>query len=173
MSIRIMSAVWGCSLSGPTKRLVLLALADNANDEGECWPSIATISRKTGLCERATRKAIRDLEADGWLAVQLCAGRRGANKYMIRAAPDAPGTKCPPARNAPHPGTRCPPTPAPDAPEPSFNHQEPSSPLTPHGGARGFSKPFRKERKTKTQTYLDTLNEAMRIVRERREQNEG
>ena len=122
-----MSAVWDCALVGPTKRLVLLALADNANDEGECWPSVATLSRKTGLCERAVRTSLRQLEADGWISTLVNGGRRGANRYAINPAPDAPGIKCPPAPDAPHPRHQMPPPPAPDAPEPPFNHHlEPS-----------------------------------------------
>ena len=96
-----MSLIWGAGPKGSTQRFVLIALADNANDDGECWPSVATVSRKTGLCERSVRQALRQLEVDGWLSTEINGGRGGANKYTIN--------------------------PAPDAPEPSLNHQlEPS-----------------------------------------------
>ena len=129
MSIKIMASIWEGGPSGSTHRFVLIALADNANDDGECWPSIATLSRKTGLCERSVRTSLRWLEAEGWLATQIGAARAGANRYRISAPPpaaDAPGIKCPPAADAPHPGIKCPTPPAADAPEPSYNHQEPS-----------------------------------------------
>lgn len=126
LSIKIMSAIWDGGPKGSTLRFVLIALADNANDDGECWPSVATIGRKTGLCERAVRTALRQLEADGWLQTANGGGRNGVNRYTVNPAPHAPGTTCPPASNAPKPGTTCPPNPAPHAPKPSYNHKEPS-----------------------------------------------
>lgn len=121
MSIKLMSAIWDGGPSGSTHRFVLIALADNANDDGECWPSIATISRKTGLCERSVRLALRHLEAEGWLQTEIGAARAGANRYRIHTpAPHAPGIKCPPALHAAPPGITCPTPPASHAPEPSY-----------------------------------------------------
>jgi hypothetical protein len=40
------------------EKLVLLALADCANDEGRCWPSASTLARKTGEGERTVRRAV-------------------------------------------------------------------------------------------------------------------
>ncbi|MBK6707558.1 MAG: helix-turn-helix domain-containing protein [Sphingomonadales bacterium] len=44
MSIQIMTVVWELDLPD-SEKLALLALADNANDEGYCWPSMATLAR--------------------------------------------------------------------------------------------------------------------------------
>ncbi|PHQ71452.1 MAG: hypothetical protein COB97_01995 [Paracoccus sp.] len=44
MSVRIMSAVFESRELGSTARLILLALADHADDEGRCYPSIARLS---------------------------------------------------------------------------------------------------------------------------------
>lgn len=44
MSIAIMSAVWNTYDGTPARKLVLLALADHANDEGVCWPSLGRIA---------------------------------------------------------------------------------------------------------------------------------
>jgi len=67
MSIRLMSAVMGNrrkripgSRFKDTKRFVLLAIADNANDEGYCWPSIAEIAFKVGIAERSVKRIIND-----------------------------------------------------------------------------------------------------------------
>ena len=106
-----MSLIWDAGPQGSTKRFVLIALADNANDDGECWPSVATIARKTGICERAVRNAIRNLEVEGWLVTDISAGRKGANKYHIITAPHAPRHQMPPppAPNAPLPRHQMPP----------------------------------------------------------------
>ena len=45
MSIAVMRSCWPLQMP-PTPKAVLISLADNASDEGECWPSIPTI------CER-------------------------------------------------------------------------------------------------------------------------
>lgn len=64
MSLRWMSAVFAASEPRGTDRLMLLALADNANDEGVCWPSVETLQRKCGLgTRRAAEKALRRVEA--------------------------------------------------------------------------------------------------------------
>ncbi len=52
----------------PFAKAVLVALADYAGSEnGECWPSQATIARETELSERAVRKYLRQLEDDGFI----------------------------------------------------------------------------------------------------------
>lgn len=69
MSIKIMQSVWACKLpeSIPTKKrstvkIVLLKLADNANDNGKCWPSMGRIAHETDLSERSVIRCINDLK---------------------------------------------------------------------------------------------------------------
>lgn len=69
MSLRLMSAAWAAHLPS-TPKLVLLALADNANDEGTCAPSIKTIMGKCSLSERAVFTNINLLEKSGFLLRQ-------------------------------------------------------------------------------------------------------
>jgi hypothetical protein len=126
MSIRVMSQVWESTTLDPFERLVLLSLADHADDEGHCYPSIARLCRRTGMKERGVQNVIRRLEEKGCLTIAPNKGKRGTNLYTVTPAPDAPPHSMHPAPDAPHPRTRCTPTPAPGAPEPSFNHQEPS-----------------------------------------------
>lgn len=68
MSVKIMSKVWPLQM-GHADKLVLLALADNANDEGECWPSVVTLCEKTCLSDRAIQKCVGRLKADGHISV--------------------------------------------------------------------------------------------------------
>lgn len=46
----------------PVTKLVLLKLADNANEDGECWPSIKLMVAHTELSERTVREHLQKLE---------------------------------------------------------------------------------------------------------------
>jgi len=62
-----MTTVWDMDLP-PGEKIVLLALADQANDEGrQCWPSVETIMRRSGQGERTVRRALSSLEEKGHL----------------------------------------------------------------------------------------------------------
>ena len=120
-----MSQVWERPDLDPYERLILLALADHADDEGVCYPSISRLVDRTGMAERGVQKVLKRLTEKGHLAVETNAGRKGTNRYSISLtpAPGAPRTRCTPARSAPAPGAPPPhlsaETPAPGAPEPS------------------------------------------------------
>lgn len=81
MSVRIMSAVWERQDITPTQKLVLLAFADWANDEGLCWPSIERVCVKSSLTRRTVQVAIRDLSEMGLLVQEKSTGR--SCKYWI------------------------------------------------------------------------------------------
>ncbi len=66
-----------------SERLVLLALADNANDQGVCWPSIATIARKAGIEERWTQRVIKKLVEAGYIRVTERPGPDGKNATNV------------------------------------------------------------------------------------------
>lgn len=132
MSTIVMNECWPLQGMSPAQKSVLVSLADNANDEGACWPSVAKISERTCLSERAVRNALRWLEGAGILKTFERTGR--STWYQITPAAYAPRQEMPLAGNAAHAGTSCPPprqvmppTPAPGAPrtikEPSGNHQ--------------------------------------------------
>jgi hypothetical protein len=65
----------------PTAKAVLMSLADNANDHGECWPSINTISQRTCFGRTAVIEAIQWLESVGRLKADRANGRH--TKYQI------------------------------------------------------------------------------------------
>lgn len=49
-------------------RMVAIALADYANtDNGHAWPSIANLSRRSGLSTRQVQRCLRQIEKDGWI----------------------------------------------------------------------------------------------------------
>lgn len=128
MSIKLMSLVWEDPDFDPYERLVMLSLADHANDDGLCYPSIARLCQRTGMKERGVQTVIKRLVEKGRITVTRGAGKRGSNLFTIRStpAPDAPPHRMHPAPDAPNPRTGCGSTPAPDAPKPSLNHQRTS-----------------------------------------------
>lgn len=133
MSIAIMTEVWKLQGLSGTEKLVLLALADNANDAGECFPSVSMLASKTCVCERAVRNAIRDLEAMGYVSSESRAGTSTLYRIHTTPALNAPRHQMPttPASDAAPPRHVVPPTPARGAPitisepssEPSINQK--------------------------------------------------
>lgn len=108
MAIRIISQVWETGPAGQSECFVLLALADYANDEGECWPSIEGIARKCRLSERGVRKILRRLEEDGWITTEVGGGRHGCNKYIVNPEPRSPlSTVSPRNGSAENPDAEC------------------------------------------------------------------
>lgn len=128
MSIRLMSAIFESETLGPTERLVMLALADHADDDGRCYPSILRLCQRTGLSERAVQTNIRKLVQQGYIRIIPGGGKGNANLYFVSANPaaDAPRTKCTPAADAPQTPQQMRANPAADAPEPSGTIIEPS-----------------------------------------------
>jgi pyocin large subunit-like protein len=92
MSMVALTWVRRCG-AAPTVRLVLYALADMANDDGECWPSIASLVERTGLGERAIQTALAGLVSAGTLAVERGGGRGRTNLYRFQYP--APGAETP------------------------------------------------------------------------------
>ncbi|HDS1582171.1 TPA: helix-turn-helix domain-containing protein [Stenotrophomonas maltophilia] len=67
MSTIIMSQCWPLQDLSVTQKAVLISLADQANDEGVCWPAIATIGKRCCMSARAVRTAMDHLEVVGLL----------------------------------------------------------------------------------------------------------
>jgi len=91
-----MSSVWEEGPPDRSCRFVLLCLADHADDEGRCWPSVATIARKTCMTERGVRKILRRLEDEGYLETAVGSGRHGCSQYTIKTR-----NAVPPERGSP------------------------------------------------------------------------
>lgn len=150
MSVRATTAAWYGSQARGTTKLVLLAIADCANDEGgNAYPSMATIARKCGLQdERSAQRHVRKLEELGELTVEAGRGRRGSNLYHVRVdlldqnskktdqphpGKSATPANLPPPADSPDdprqidrgdPGISAAPTPANLPPKPSLNRKE-------------------------------------------------
>lgn len=80
MSIDLMTEVWALDERGG-RRDVLFALADHADDDGFCWPSIRRIAWKAGLDRRHVQRILRQLERDGLVeTIHNEAGGRGLSR---------------------------------------------------------------------------------------------
>src|SRR6185312_8820100 len=97
-----MNLAWKVSLPHADK-LVRLALADNANDEGLCWPRVQTLTEKCGMDERTVQRVIQRLQTAGHVTITPRAGR--SNYYTVhprrRATPAE--SHHPPGTAPPHP----------------------------------------------------------------------
>lgn len=71
---------------GGNERLLALAMADHARDDGSrIWPSVSELARKTLQSERTVQRQIANMVARGWLqVVRRASGRPGdTNEYRI------------------------------------------------------------------------------------------
>ena len=85
MSVNATRFAWECDLSKTTKRsakrLVLLALADRANKENTCFPSIARVVKDTGMDRKTVMNTINDLIT---LGLVLDTGDRKGGTNQVR-----------------------------------------------------------------------------------------
>lgn len=111
MSIQHMTAVFDLPEPTGSTRWVLLVLAEHANAQtGECWPSESRIATRAGIHTATVRRAIQELERDGFIVVQRMSGR--TNRYLLCVEPAATARAVNPAHDAPGKA------PAPSAPRP-------------------------------------------------------
>ena len=101
MSTIIMTACWPLQGMSPAQKAVLVSLADQANDDGYCWPSIKTITMRTCLSERAVQGAIRWLVESKILRASERSGT--STVYQLTPAAYAPPQEMRPADAAPKP----------------------------------------------------------------------
>lgn len=138
MSTIIMSACWPLQGMSPAQKAVLISLADQANDQGVCWPAVDSIAMRCCLSKRAVQQAIKWLRGAGIVSVEERQGR--STMYSVTPAAYAPqqemhpSSKCTPAANAPTPADAAPRTVIEPTREPSG---EPSPLPTRSGPATG------------------------------------
>ena len=116
MSVRVMTAVWELPLPD-SEKIVLLALADCANDEGHCWPSMATLARKCSKSDRTVQAAIKALVEAGHLTRSEVPGK-GCN-YTVHPRKD-----CTPEDASPPKPVRKTPEAASDKPSKNHHYEE-------------------------------------------------
>jgi len=83
MSIKVMSIVWAKAPIEGGGLLVLLALADNADDRGTAYPGIPYLASKARMSDRNVQRCLRQLADKGFIRITANAGPGGSNKYRI------------------------------------------------------------------------------------------
>jgi len=90
----ILGKAWLLPMS-PTIKLVFVSLCDQANDDGVCWPSVATICRRTCLDDRTVQRSYKWLQENGYLTRYERPGRStvfrihiGEAEHRNQVAPD-------------------------------------------------------------------------------------
>lgn len=85
LSIRLMAAVFDLDIPAREK-LVLLAMADHARDDGSgCYPSVERLTRKTSTSRRGVQGFLRRLEDAGFVVptARVRGGRNLTTEYTI------------------------------------------------------------------------------------------
>lgn len=108
MSIAAMNWAWRQVLK-PVPKLVLMALADIADDEGICWPSMSTMAAKCNVSTRTIRRSIHLLVVRGLLVVEQRYRKDGSNSSNLYRLRLRGGDKLspPPGRCDSTPGHGC------------------------------------------------------------------
>ncbi|UCQ22544.1 helix-turn-helix domain-containing protein [Edwardsiella piscicida] len=83
MSMMLMAIAMKIKTGNPLRKLVLLKLADNANDQGECWPSIPYLAATCEMAERSVQNHIKWLHEHGFLWVERRKSKNGGHQSNI------------------------------------------------------------------------------------------
>lgn len=103
MSIHAAKWAWAQKVGHPTRKLVLVALADHANADGECWPSMRLVADFAECSPRTVQRHIDSLEDEGFVK-RVSRRTRGDGRfsswnYRLPVTGDAyvsAGHECPP-----------------------------------------------------------------------------
>ena len=130
MSVRTMARVWADSKHAGSELLMLLAIADFADDDGNAYPAVPTLAAKCRTTPRHANRLLSALRASGELEIRINEGPRGTNRYRVmfeRMTATSPLTNRSPLTPASRtPDLQVPKPLTPRSDEPSLNHQEPS-----------------------------------------------
>lgn len=80
MSIDCMNRVWKQSKQKGAQLLLLLAIADCADEDGYAWPQILPLAKKTRMSERHVRRMIDEISESGEILIDKT---KKAHRYLI------------------------------------------------------------------------------------------
>lgn len=84
MSVKWTARIWEHADLKGSDLLMLLAVADHANDEGVCWPKVKTLATKARLSTRQAQRVLQRLEDDGYMIRDNIGGRGNATNYVLQ-----------------------------------------------------------------------------------------
>ncbi|ELP5721319.1 helix-turn-helix domain-containing protein [Enterobacter asburiae] len=84
MSMELMVKAMKVRVGNPLRKLVLLKLADNASDRGECWPSYQHIADQCEISKRSVMNHIDALCECGLVKKELRPGPKGNSSNVYR-----------------------------------------------------------------------------------------
>lgn len=70
MSMMLMVKAFNLKVKNPVRKLILIKLADNANDKGECWPSHQYIADQCEVSRRTVIHHLNELEKSGLIRIE-------------------------------------------------------------------------------------------------------
>ena len=80
MSMNLMVLAMKAKVGNPLRKLVLIKLADNASDTGECWPSYQHVADQCEISKSTVKKHIKNLQDNGFLWIEH---RDGPKRKLI------------------------------------------------------------------------------------------
>ena len=95
MSMELMVQAMKVKVGNPLRKLVLLKLADNASDQGECWPSYQHIADQCEISRRSVMNHVAALCESGLMRKETRSGPKGngSNFYRLTLSGANPSAK--------------------------------------------------------------------------------
>ncbi len=84
MSIQAVDSVIRRQFGNRIRKLILLTLADFADEHGRSWPAVETIAFRAECSVRAAQQALADLADAGLIRLDRHAGRQNTNLYTLQ-----------------------------------------------------------------------------------------
>ena len=105
MSMLLMVQALKAKVGNPLRKLVLVKLADQANDDGECWPSYQSIADACEMGRSTVKAHIAWLEEHGFLRVEYrhygSGGKSKSNIYHLTIGKGSESVKSRPGQILP------------------------------------------------------------------------
>lgn len=83
MSMQLMVDALNAKVGNPGRKLVLIKLADNANDKGECWPSYQHVADQCEMGRSTVKAHIKALAKAGFIRIQERNDGKSSNRYLL------------------------------------------------------------------------------------------
>lgn len=129
MSMLLMVAAMKSKLGNPIRKLVLIKLADNANDDGICWPSYRHIADQCEIDRKTAIRHVEWLEENKFLSKQYRKDDERGNKSNVYRIDIASGTAHLGSQNTQPSGAESPPPSGTESPRTSNSFEPINEPV--------------------------------------------